>query len=189
MVSKNKKNRKRELASQKQDNVISVDDLNPKAYEGQHTSSPWGSSIYDGDKFWGGFGETQLQNIDYWTLRQRSSQLFNENLYARGLIRRLVTNEITTGLSPEVLPEEKIIGVPDDSLNDWTDDVETRFSLWAENPQLCDFNGQETFGSLQQSARMEALVSGDVLVVLRQSKITKLSAKYELRNPYNFKNL
>ena len=53
---------------------------------------------------------TQIQNIDYWTLRARSSQLFNENLYARGLLRRLITNEINTGLTPECCPDEEIIG-------------------------------------------------------------------------------
>lgn len=176
MVSKNKRNRKKGVASHnvEHDNIVSIRELNTSAYEGQNSTSSWGSSIYDGDKFWGGFGETQIQDIDYWTLRQRSSQLFNENLYARGMIRRLVTNEITTGLTPEVFPEEKIIGVPIDSLNEWTDDVESRFSLWAKNPKLCDFREQENFASIQQSARMEALVSGDVLVVLRQSKTTRL---------------
>ncbi len=75
-------------------------------------------SNFDGDKFPGGFGPTQLFTADYWTLRERSSQLFTENLYARGLIRRLITNEINTGLTPEATPDEQIIGVAEDSLAD-----------------------------------------------------------------------
>ncbi len=152
--------------------MVSVDDLDPFAQSfGQ---APSQHSFFDGDKFGGGFGITQLQITDYWTLRQRSSQLFNENLYARGLVRRLVTNEINTGLTPEASPDEQILGVPEDSLNDWTEMVENRFGIWSKNPKICDWKQQNTFGEIQRTARREALVSGDVLVISRQSQRTKL---------------
>lgn len=155
-------------------NPIAVDDLNPFAYAGQTAMSSWETSIHDGGKFFGGFGTTQIQQVDYWTLRARSAQLFNENLYARGLIRRLVTNEINTGLTPEACPDEAIIGVPEDSLADWTETVENRFGIWGKNPKICDWKQKSTFGAIQREARAEALISGDVLVVLRQSQRTKL---------------
>lgn len=154
--------------------AVAVDNLDPFAYAGQTGASPWENSIYDGGKFFGGFGATQIQDVDYWTLRARSAQLFNENLYARGIIRRLVTNEINTGLAPEACPDEGIIGVPEESLNDWTETVETRFGIWAKGPELCDWKKKSTFGAIQRAARMEALISGDVLVVVRQSQQTKL---------------
>ncbi len=154
--------------------AITVDRLAPKAYAGQTSQSPWENSIYDGGKFFGGFGDTQIQHIDYWTLRARSAQLFNENLYARGLIRRLITNEINTGLAPEANPDEEIIGVAEDSLNEWSETVENRFGLWAKGPTLCDWKKTSTFGAIQRAARAEALISGDVLVVVRQSQQTKL---------------
>lgn len=132
------------------------------------------NTIFNGDKFFGGFGATELQYIDYWELRHRSGQLFNDNLYARGLIRRLITNEINTGLTPECFPDEKIIGVPDDSLQDWSEMVENRFHIYGKSPKICDWKQVKTFGALQRAARAEALVSGDLLVVLRQSKITNL---------------
>ena len=131
-------------------------------------------STWAGDKYPGGFGATQLFEMDYWTLRERSSQLFRENLYARGLIRRLVTNEINTGLELEAQPEESVIGVPEDSLSDWSELNESRFSVWARNPQMCDFEGRRTFGALQREIRREALISGDVLVVQHISKTTGL---------------
>lgn len=155
-------------------NVVAVDDLKPFTYAGQTATDPWQNSIFDGGKFFGGFGATQLQQVDYWTLRARSAQLFNENLYARGIIRRLVTNEINTGLAPEACPDEEIIGVAEDSLNDWTETVENRFGIWAKGPTLCDWKKKSTFGDIQRVARMEALVTGDVLVVVRQSQSTKL---------------
>ena len=161
--------------------TIAVDTMKPVAFQGQTRLSDWEHSIYDGGKFAGGFGATQLQQIDYWTLRQRSSQLFNENLYARGLIRRLITNEINTGLSPESVPDEDVIGVAEDSLLDWSEEVETRFHLWGKNPAVCDHFHQDTFGAIQRTARREALVDGDVLVVLRQSQRTKMPAVQLIR--------
>lgn len=127
-----------------------------------------------GDKFQGGFGETQLLTADYWTLRARSRQLFKTNLYARGLIRRLVNNEINTGLHLESVPEEKILGLEEDALAPWSEDVESRFELWGKDPWLCDHMEQQTFGGLQAQARMEALIEGDVLVVLKQHQVTQL---------------
>ncbi|MCH9712759.1 MAG: phage portal protein [Proteobacteria bacterium] len=155
-------------------NLDALDIHNLKAYAGQTSSSGFENSMYDGAKFFGGFGTTQLQTVDYWTLRARSSQLFNENLYARGLIRRLVTNEINTGLTPESSPDEAIIGVKEDSLTDWTETVESRFGIWHKSPKLCDWKQVSTFGELQRKVRLEALVNGDVLVVLRQNSATKL---------------
>ena len=154
---------------------LSVIDVNKlSAYAGQTSFSGWENSLYDGAKFSGGFGTTQIQTVDYWTLRARSSQLFNENLYARGLIRRLVTNEINTGLTPESGPDEMVIGVADDSLSDWTETVETRFGLYSKTPRACDFKKRSTFGDIQRIVRLEALVAGDILVILKQSQITNL---------------
>ncbi len=145
--------------------TLSIDDFQPAAI-----SAPFTDSYFDGDKFPGGFGATQILTTDYWTLRQRSAQLFTENLYARGLIRRLITNEINTGLTPEMLPDEDILGVPERSLDDWSETAENRFNIWAKNPELCDYKELDTFGAIQRTARREALVEGDILVVLRVSQ-------------------
>jgi len=152
--------------------MVDVDQIS--AYQGQRSMSPWEYSINDGAKFAGGFGPTQLQITDYWTLRARSTQLFNENLYAKGLVRRLITNEINTGITPESSPDEGVLGVEEDSLSDWTEDVENRFHIWWKNPKLCSYSGEGTFGHIQRKARLEALIAGDVLVVLRIDKTTGL---------------
>lgn len=155
--------------------AISVSDLAPRNVNaGPATISTTEYGVFDGDKFSGGFGPTQLQFVDYWTLRKRSAQIFNENLYGRGLIRRLITNEINTGLSPEFVPDETVLGITEDEANDWSETAESRFNLWAKNPDLCDWEKSRTFGAIQRVARQEALVAGDVLVVLRQNPRTKL---------------
>lgn len=131
-------------------------------------------SYFTGDKFQGGFGTTDVLTADYWTLRTRSSQLFKSNLYARGIIRRMVTNEINVGLHLEAMPEESILGFQQDGLSPWSEDVENRFNLWADSPALCDFNRRQTFGELQATARAESLIEGDVLWTQTQDPITKL---------------
>lgn len=122
---------------------------------------------FDGSKFLGGFGDTKVFTPDYWTLRTRSEQLFHDNVYARGLVRRLVTNEINTGLTLEATPNAKILGQTEEALNDWSDNVEDRFSIWAKNKKICDFKGEHSFGGLQRAARTQAIISGDVLIVVR----------------------
>lgn len=154
--------------------VIAVDDMDPWAYQGQQILSNWENSIFDGGKFAGGFGPTQVQFTDYWTLRARSAQLFNENLYAKGIIRRLVTNEVNTGLIPEATPVAGILGMDEDTLAEWSETVESRFSIWAKNPELCDWKRANTFAHIQRTARMAALIEGDVLIVMRQSQRTLL---------------
>jgi len=136
------------------------------------TLAPWRLSWDDGSKFPGGWGFTELLYPDYWTLRKRSRQLFEQNHYARGLIRRLVTNEINTGLSLTAMPEETLLGFQEDELAEWTEETENRFALWCDNPELCDQTERLTFGEIQALARTEALVTGDVLVTLRQDPRT-----------------
>lgn len=131
---------------------------------------------WGGDKYPGGFGATQLLSMDYWTLRARSAQLFRTNHYARGMIRRLVTNEINTGLHLEAQPEERVLGKEQNSLVDWTESVERRFKLWADTPRVCDVEQQATFGMLQGLTRQESLIDGDALMVLVQDPVTSLPA-------------
>jgi len=154
--------------------TLDLADLQMLASAGLISTTTPQTAMYDGEKFFGGFGPTQLFITDYWELRAKSSQLFKENLYARGIIRRYVTNIINTGLSPESTPDESILGLAEDSLADWSEDVENRFHLWGTNPNVCDFKSEIVFAKIQQEALREALVSGDVLVVLRQNEKTNM---------------
>lgn len=143
--------------------VIGVDQL-PSAAAGNY-DAPYQYAQLNGDKFVNGFGATQLQLIDYWSLRNRSIQLYNENIYAEGLINRFITNIINTGLTLEAKPVASILGVDQESLNEWTDDVEARFTMYCNNPQLVDYYGEKTLSQLQVQRELQALVEGDVLVV------------------------
>lgn len=128
-----------------------------------------GTTSWNGDKFYSGFGITKdFEVVDYWLLRKRSKQLFTENLYARGIIRRLITNEINKGLALEATPDADILGLDLDEISKWSENIERRFFIWGKRRELSDYRQLRTFGEIQQQARMMALVSGDVLIVLRQ---------------------
>jgi len=127
------------------------------------------SQIFDGEKYPGGMNQDlDFFYIDYWSLRRRSYKLFTENRYAAGLIKRLLTNEIHRGLILEATPISQILGITTDTLNDWSDDVEAKFGVWGEDPDLVSYDGLRTFGQIQYDVRKTALLSGDCLVVLRQ---------------------
>lgn len=128
--------------------------------------------MWAGEKFPGGLSAPEIKTLDYWALRTRSAELFQENLYAYGLIRRLVTNEINTGLTPEASPDETVIGLEPGTLTEWAEIVESRFAVWAGCPELCDEAHEHTFGQLQERARLEALICGDVLVTVNIDRDT-----------------
>ncbi len=153
--------------------IVNVDDL-PGAWAAGGNISPMLTRFLDGEKYPGGFGPTHLYLVDYWTLRKRSIQMFSDNLYARGLIRRLITNEINTGLTLEATPESDLVGLSEDEFDTWTEDVEIKFNIWAEDPNLCDYYGEHTLYELQEILRLNSLVAGDMLVVIHQSKVTGL---------------
>jgi len=52
--------------------------------------------------------------------------------------------------------------------------VERRFRLYGSRPDLIDYSGRLTLGGIQQAARLESLIAGDVLVILRQDQKTNL---------------
>lgn len=149
--------------------VIPVDSLPNAAIQ-----QPTQVTDFTGDKFLGGFGVTNWYLPDYWTLRARSKQLFQDNLYAKGIIRRYVTNIINTGLMLEATPEEGILGMQPDDLAEWSETQENLFGIWGKNPKLCDFKNRLTFGQIQAEIKRQALINGDVLVVLRTDPVTNL---------------
>lgn len=150
-------------------------ELVPSANYGVSSSGSSGPIVrtnFDGSKFLGGYGDTKILFKDYWTLRSRSREAFETNIYARGFIRRWVRNVINTGLTLESTPEASILGLQDDQVQEWAESVETRFGLWSKNKKACDAMARSTFGKLQAQAEREGLIEGDVLVVIKLDRRT-----------------
>ncbi len=153
--------------------VISKEVAASSSNAGNHN----GYGGFFGSKFFGGIPYPTDEYIPYNdinAMRRLSAKMWNENIYIRGILRRLVTNEVNTGLSLEATPEEAVIGVAEQSLDVWAENVENAFELWGDDRESCDYVRQMTFGQIQQLVKQEAYLMGDVLVVLRQSKVTKL---------------
>jgi len=166
---------KSEALPQKEDVKVSEDIVFRSSQNGYIVEIS--ESLFTGQKFPGDFGTIKPYiSVDYYTLRDKSWQLFTENRYVRGLIRRLLTNEVHTGLNLESHPVAKIIGMTDDQTMEWSDDREIDWKLWANDAEQCDWKKQKTLAELDADSRMTALVSGDALIVLRINPKTGLPA-------------
>ena len=132
-------------------------------------------SIWNGEKFPGGFGSIKdYESTCYWSLRKKSNQLFHENAYARGMIRCLVRNEIHKGLNLEANTVTEFTALTDEQAIVWDENAELTWNLWACDPWLCDWKHQKTFGEIQDDARFNAIISGDILVVNHVNQSTGL---------------
>jgi capsid protein len=139
---------------------------------------------FDGDKFPGSFGITRdyfINNpIDYFTLRRRCYQLFVENTYFSGIIKRLLRNEIFTGMFPEPTPMASVIWPDMDEEQrekegaKYAEIMNESFNLYANDYNIFDYKRQMTFGEYQETTRQEALVCGDCVVVSRINQQTGL---------------
>lgn len=140
----------------------------------EYISPPSGS--FDGSIFWQGINGyiDEIGNLDYWTLRQRSASLFYTNMYARGMIRRYVTNVIHTGLRPEWRLNPDLLGITKERAKGLSKLLEQRYDLFCCSPEIVDAKGVRIEGELQAQIYLEAIINGDCLVINRQDPETGL---------------
>lgn len=139
------------------------------------------NSTWNGDKYPGSFGPTKVFDyVDYWTLRKRSLQLFKENLYAKGLIKRILRNEINTGivgtsavnsliLWPNLADQER-----EEKGLEYSEMMTEQFRLYSDAKNVFDYHKRMTFGDFQEQVRFESIVCGDGIIVSRINQLTGL---------------
>lgn len=139
------------------------------------------NSTWNGDKFPGSFGPTKVFDfVDYWTLRKRSLQLFKENLYAKGIIKRLLRNEIFTGIvgtstvdSMILWPEMEEQAREEKGIS-YSEMLTEQFRLYSETKNVFDYRKRMTFGDFQEQVRFESIICGDGIIVSRINQQTGL---------------
>lgn len=141
----------------------------------------YGGDFWNGSKFFGSLGPvSEWTFVDYWALRKRSARLFRTNLYAKGVIRRLVWNEVHTGIVATPTPIGAALFPNMEEVEceqvavDYGDKLSTQFDLYANTPAVFDWGKKETFGAFQERVRMESLISGDGIIISRIDKDTML---------------
>lgn len=135
-----------------------------------------------GSRWWNPFARSARDD----TLRHLGSQraasreLVRTNPIAAGAINTEVDRIIGTGLAFVSTPDRRVLGWSADQAEEWKATTQAEFSLWADDPQACDFTGEQTFYQGQATAVRGAKESGDIFTLLPTAERTRMQP-YGLR--------
>lgn len=123
---------------------------------------------FNGEKHLGDAGPIVSYRLQYNELRIRSWQAMLESDIAQTAVNRLISWTLSKGLKPQCEPVEHILENEGLSLDKkkFTKGVETSFNLYRKS-KTADFAGMKSLNELCRAAEKNAIVGGDVLVVLR----------------------
>lgn len=142
---------------------------------------------FNGEKNLGDVGPALNYTNDYVMLRVRSWQAQYDSDIAQIAVKRLVSWTIGKGLKLQSEPKDYIIeqeGIKFDKKK-FQKDVEQRFDLFRKSK--CDYAGLLNLNQLSKEAEKNAIVGGDVLVVLRliKDKVTiQLIDGSQIQSPF-----
>lgn len=112
--------------------------------------------------------------------RGASRELARTNPIAAGAINTSVDRIIGTGLAFVATPARNILGWSADQAEEWKAIAQAEFSLWADDPQACDFTGEQNFFQAQGTVVRGAKESGDIFTLLPIAQRTRMQP-YALR--------
>lgn len=122
-------------------------------------------------KGWNSRSSSPEEDIDLnlYELRNRARDLDMNAPLGRAATRTTRTNVIGSGLRLKSRIDWKYLGLDEESADEWEQNVEREFSLWADS-LFCDSERMNNFYSLQQLAFLSQLQSGDTFTLLKQEK-------------------
>ena len=152
--------------------------------EALHTShangyvTPIGSFGWDGEKVPGEIGVIKKYHVKYRHLTLRSWQNFIESDITQAVIRKYVRWIVGSGLKLQAEPMEDVIeqlGIQFDKKR-FIGQVEPRFRLYCKSKRS-SYDRQMTLNKIMEEAKKNAVVGGDVLVVMRTDDRNNVSVE------------
>lgn len=123
---------------------------------------------YDGEKNMGEMGPIRDYRPDYLALRARSWQAYLDSDIAQTIIKKYNKWVIGAGLKLQAEPVKKVLeseGIKFDT-EKFNEVVEARFGVYAKSVDA-DFAGMKNLHRIAKRTHINAIVGGDVLVILR----------------------
>lgn len=114
------------------------------------------------------------------TQRGASRELVRSNPIAAGAIQANVDRIIGTGLAYVACPDRRVLGWSADQAEEWKATTQAEFGLWADDPEACDFTGEQTFYQAQGTVVRGRKESGDIFTLLPNVERTRMRP-YALR--------
>lgn len=126
------------------------------------------SMPFNGEKNLGEIGPIRQYTLDHAALRLRSWQLFLESEICQTVFQNYALWVIGYGLKLQAEPQKKVlvsekVTEPDEDFNNTT---EARFKVYA-NSTIADYSGMDNLHEIANTAFINSIVAGDVLVVMR----------------------
>lgn len=145
--------------------IIKSENLrSPSAY----TGGVLFTQAFNGEKNLGEIGPIKRYTLDYNALRARAWQSFIESEITQTVINKYLTWVVGSGLLLKAEPLTEILsqGGIDVNSEAFSELTEVHWKLWSDST-CCDMGDYMTLGQIAWEAKKNAIVGGDVLVILR----------------------
>lgn len=131
-------------------------------------SRPMFSVSYDGEKTPDGLGDLIKYDLDYHGLRLRSWESYLTSPTTQTVVKKFALWVIGSGLKLQSEPIESILKGKNINIdvNEFTKSVESRFRVYSKS-KLSDYSEIKTLNKLANTAYINSIIGGDVLIVLR----------------------
>lgn len=112
-----------------------------------------------------GSGTSDLPGYELTRMRARSRDAMRNAPLGRAALVRSRTSIVGTGLVCRPAIDHQTLGITPEQAEDYSRQITSAWERWAENPQECDWEGQQDFYGQQGLALFSAMASGDVFAI------------------------
>lgn len=109
-------------------------------------------------------------NYNNQTLRERARLLSMSGGVALSALKTNRTNVIGCGLTLKAAVDKKVLGLNEDQAQEWQENIEREYQLWAENKFQCDALGLNDFYKIQQLVFFSSLQNGDCFTLIQREE-------------------